>query len=144
MTGLPDDSGSFSPSGTPQIQGSLFARRSHNDTIPLPLQSSMASNTYADRRTDWYNLEPPAFNTRSVSAPISTLPQIEHYQQWQPPPQMSALNAELEMLGLDGDEAPDDELPDYAQSQAEMNARKRAEASARARELEARWRGARR
>jgi hypothetical protein len=56
---------------------------------------------------------------------------------------MAAVNMELEMLGLDDDCAPDDELPDYAQSQAEMNARKREEASARARELEARWRGAR-
>lgn len=57
---------------------------------------------------------------------------------------MSAINSELEMLGLDDDQLrDDDELPDYAQSQAEMNAKKRAEATARARDLEARWRGAR-
>ena len=57
---------------------------------------------------------------------------------------MTAINAELEMLGLDGNHSQDDdELPDYAQSQAEMNAKKRAEAAARARDLEARWRGAR-
>lgn len=57
---------------------------------------------------------------------------------------MNAVNAELEMLGLDGGSLQDDdELPDYAQSQAEMNAKKRAEAAARARDLEARWRGAR-
>lgn len=57
---------------------------------------------------------------------------------------MNAVNAELEMLGLENEHARDDEeLPDYAQSQAEMNAKKRAEAAARARDLEARWRGAR-
>jgi hypothetical protein len=57
---------------------------------------------------------------------------------------MNAINAELEMLGLDEDRFhDDDELPDYAQSQAEMNARKREEAAARARDLEARWLGAR-
>ena len=66
------------------------------------------------------------------------------YDQLHMAPHMHAINAELEMLGLDSDEMPDEELPDYAQSQAEMNARKRQEASARARELEARWRGARR
>lgn len=57
---------------------------------------------------------------------------------------MNAVNAELAMLGLeDGHTSDDEELPDYAQSQAEMNARKREEAAARARDLEARWRGAR-
>lgn len=57
---------------------------------------------------------------------------------------MNAINAELEMLGLDDDRSgDDDELPDYAQSQAEMSAKKRADAAARARDLEARWRGSR-
>lgn len=56
---------------------------------------------------------------------------------------MDVVNRELEILGLSDEQAPDDELPDYAQSQAEMSAKKREEASARARELEARWRGAR-
>jgi hypothetical protein len=57
---------------------------------------------------------------------------------------MNAVNAELEMLGLDSDESPaDEELPNYAQSQAEMDARKREDAAARARDLEARWRDAR-
>jgi hypothetical protein len=50
------------------------------------------------------------------------------------------LNLELERLGLEDEVEPDDdELPDYAQSQAEMNARRRREAAERARELEARW-----
>lgn len=74
---------------------------------------------------------------------MSSMAQPESYRQWQPPPHMAAVNMELEMLGLDDELALDDELPDYAQSQAEMNAKRREEASARARELEARWRGAR-
>jgi len=57
---------------------------------------------------------------------------------------MDAVNAELEMLGLNDLQGSDDELPDYQQSQAEMAAKKRREASARAKELEARWRGTRR
>jgi hypothetical protein len=57
---------------------------------------------------------------------------------------MGAITAELELLGLEDPQGSDDELPDYQQSQAEMAAKKRQEASARARELEARWRGTRR
>jgi hypothetical protein len=56
---------------------------------------------------------------------------------------MAAVNRELEMLGIEDDDASDGELPNYAQSQAEAHARRRAEASARARELEARWRNTR-
>ncbi|KAF2031638.1 hypothetical protein EK21DRAFT_38578, partial [Setomelanomma holmii] len=42
-TGLPDDSDPWSPNAPPQLQGSLFARRSGNDTIPLPLQRGQES-----------------------------------------------------------------------------------------------------
>ncbi|KAH7392796.1 hypothetical protein BKA66DRAFT_509846 [Pyrenochaeta sp. MPI-SDFR-AT-0127] len=144
MTGLPNESDPFSPNATPQLQGSLFARRNHNDTIPLPLQYSMTPPPpQPSRRTDWQNFEPPAFTSRSASAPMSSMSQADPYQQWQPPPHMAAVNMELELLGLEDEYALDDELPDYAQSQAEMNLKKRQEASARARELEARWRGAR-
>jgi hypothetical protein len=53
---------------------------------------------------------------------------------------MNAVNLELERLGLsDDEERNDDELPDYAQSQAEMSEKRRKEAASRARELEARW-----
>jgi hypothetical protein len=56
------------------------------------------------------------------------------------PNNLNAINLELERLGLaDNERPPDDELPDYAQSQAEMAALRRNEASARARELESRW-----
>lgn len=143
-TGLPEDSDPFSPSGPPQLQGSLFARRSGHDTIPLPLQNaSVAAPRTTHIRTDWQNFEPPAFSNRAVSAPMSSLPRQEYYQQFQGSPHIAAVNRELEMLGLEDDNAPDDELPDYAQSQAEAHARSRAEASARARELEARWRSTR-
>jgi hypothetical protein len=56
---------------------------------------------------------------------------------------MTAVNRELELLGLDDTRRLDEELPDYAQSQAEAHERRREEASARARELEARWRSTR-
>ncbi|OAL55625.1 hypothetical protein IQ07DRAFT_482527, partial [Pyrenochaeta sp. DS3sAY3a] len=38
LTGLPDDSDPLSPNAPVQLQGSLFARRTHNDIIPLPMQ----------------------------------------------------------------------------------------------------------
>lgn len=85
-------------------------------------------------------------SSRSVSAPMSSTAGLDISQTSHAnlTPHMNAVNAELELLGLDGDlSAEDDELPDYAQSQAEMNARKRTEAAARARELEARWQGSR-
>ena len=71
-------------------------------------------------------------------------PPLDAYQQWQPPAHLDAVTAELNLLGLNDPQGSDDELPDYQQSQAEMAAKKRQEASARARELEARWRGTRR
>ncbi|KAF1844637.1 uncharacterized protein K460DRAFT_376291 [Cucurbitaria berberidis CBS 394.84] len=142
-TGLPDDPEPFSPNAPPQLQGSLFARRSHNDIIPLPLQYSMAPPAQSSSRTDWQNFEPPEITPRSASARPSRLPIPQPYQQWQPPPQMDTVTMELEMLGLSDEHVADDELPDYAQSQAEMDAKRREEAGARARDLEARWRGAR-
>ncbi|KAF2854992.1 hypothetical protein T440DRAFT_486025 [Plenodomus tracheiphilus IPT5] len=142
MTGLPTDTDSPSSSSPPQLQGSLFARRSRNDTIPIPLQypqypqESQTQPTHS-HRSDWQNFEPPPnISSRSVAGPSSPLS-----EQWRPSSHMQALDLELGMLGLEDEYDSEDELPDYAQSQAEMSARKRAEASARARELEARWRG---
>jgi len=143
-TGLPEDSDTLSPNGPPKLQGSLFARRSGNDIIPIPLQNaSTSSSRTTNLRTDWQNFEPPAFTTRSASTPAFDLPRSPRYQHVQGTPHMAAVNRELEMLGLEDDNARDDELPDYQQSQAEAHERKRAEASARARELEARWRSTR-
>lgn len=144
-TGLPEDSDPFSPTGRPQLQGSLFARRGGNDTIPLPAQNFQAvSPRTTDFRTDWQNYEPPPISHRTASGPPSRRSPPRASQRYQEEtPHMAAVNRELEMLGLD-EEGPDDELPDYAQSQAEAHAKRRAEASARARELEARWRNTRR
>jgi hypothetical protein len=140
-TGLPEDSDPFSPTGPPQLQGSLFARRSGNDTIPLPPQNSTAAaSRHTQPWTDWQNFEPPPFSQQTAPRLASNLTRPEPHQQFQATPHVAAVNRELELLGLEEDDAPDDELPDYAQSQAEAHERRRAEASARARELESRWR----
>jgi hypothetical protein len=140
-TGLSEDSAPFSPNGPPQLRGSLFARRSGSDIIPLPFQNaSAATSSDTDWQTGWQSLEPPAFSSH---APASSLTQPLSYQQSQRTPDMATINRELEILGLDDESGLDDELPNYAQSQAETHARRRAEASARAVELEARWRSTR-
>ena len=144
-TGLPDDADPWSPNGPNRLQGSIFARRSTNDNLPAQAQYIPAPiPDRAHQTASWQSFEPPVTSSRSVSAPVSSQAYPDMYDQLHMTPHMHAINAELEMLGLDSDDMPDEELPDYAQSQAEMNARKRQEASARARELEARWRGARR
>ena len=156
MTGLPNDAEPFSPTGPPQLQGSLFARRSANDTIPIPLQNPQylsrtqpTRRPHREQRDDWQNFEPPphislqAGSAQNHPLPVQN-PPLHAYEQWQPPSHMGAITAELELLGLEDPQGSDDELPDYQQSQAEMAAKKRQEASARARELEARWRGTRR
>jgi hypothetical protein len=143
-TGLPEDSGSFSPNAPPQLQGSLFARRGGNDIIPIPLQNpSSATPRTTQLRTDWQNFEPPPFTSRAVSAPMSCMPRQTYDSHVQETPHMAAINVELEMLGLEDGTVPEEDLPNYQQSQAEAHERRRAEASARARELEARWRSTR-
>jgi hypothetical protein len=143
-TGLPEDNDPFSPTGRPQLQGSLFARRSQNDTIPLPFQNSRStSSRRPDPWTDWQNFEPPQFSRQAATEQSYNPPQLQQPHSFQSTPHMVQVNRELEILGLDDDDAPDDELPNYAQSQAEAHERRRAEASARARELEARWRNTR-
>lgn len=145
-TGLPDETDPWSPNGPNRMQGSLFARRPSNGIIRAPPQYIPAPIPDRTHQTaSWQSFEPPFTSSRSVSAPMSSiLPQgpfdVPHRAT---SPHVNAVNAELEMLGLDDDLLSDDELPDYAQSQAEMDAKKREEAAARARDLEARWRGAR-
>jgi hypothetical protein len=140
-TGLPEDSDPFSPNGPPQLQGSLFARRSGNDIIPLPFQNASAAvSRITEPRTDWQNFEPPSFSNQTASTSAAILPRPEPYQHFQGMSNIDVVNRELEILGLEDDNGPDEELPNYAQSQAEAHARRRAEASARAKELEARWR----
>ena len=146
-TGLPDEADPFSPNGPPQLQGSLFARTSGNDRIPLPLQNTSAlvdEPRLAHSRTEWQNFEPPSFASQSVSASIHDSSRPASSPQPEESFDMTAVNRELELLGLDDTRRLDEELPDYAQSQAEAHERRREEASARARELEARWRSTRR
>ncbi|KAF1364063.1 hypothetical protein EJ07DRAFT_152115 [Lizonia empirigonia] len=144
-TGLPNDTDPWSPNGPNRLQGSLFARRPSNSTTCAPSQYIPAPIPDRTHQTaSWQSFEPPFVPSRSVSAPMSSvLPQDTRIYQSNLTPHINDVNAELEMLGLEQAHSSDDELPDYAQSQAEMNARKREEAAARARDLEARWRGAR-
>lgn len=146
-TGLPNDADPWSPNGPNRLQGSLFARRSSNESTPTPFQYAPAPIPDRTQQTaSWQSFEPPLTTSRSVSAPTSSVLHQDVFQRLplHLTPHMNAVNAELEMLGLNDDQSSDDdELPNYAQSQAEMDARKREEAAARARDLEARWRDAR-
>lgn len=132
--GLPGGFDPLSPTETPRLQGSLFARGSQNDRIPLlPRDTPTQFVPVPIPNYDWI----PQHST-------SALPRRDSYDMNSPPsplrPDLNIINLELERLGLPESEHPaDDELPDYAQSQAEMAAQKRKEASARARELESRW-----
>ncbi|KAF2878204.1 hypothetical protein BDV95DRAFT_600874 [Massariosphaeria phaeospora] len=148
-SGLPGDFDPFSPNSPPQLQGSLFARGSQNDRIPLPLQNPSAASQPPQSQSvsEWQNTgydSVPQVPGRPPVVSSSALPQPDLYQQSQLSPHMNAINLELERLGLEEDEAPpEDELPNYAQSQAEMSARRRQEATNRAKELEARWNNSR-
>ncbi|KAF2269022.1 hypothetical protein CC78DRAFT_335486 [Lojkania enalia] len=150
--GLPDGVGfdTLSPTSPPRLQGSLFSRGRQNDIIPIPLQNSSAGQRSASNPSHpvsgWQNLDynyypTPPGNSSLVSS--SALPRRESYTQPQISPRLNAINLELERLGLSDEDDPEDELPDYAQSQAEMSAKRRQEATARARELEARWNNSR-
>ncbi|KAF2443366.1 hypothetical protein P171DRAFT_455343 [Karstenula rhodostoma CBS 690.94] len=147
--GLPGGFDALSPTETPRLQGSLFARGSQNDRIPLlarDIQAQFVPVPVPDY--DWIPQHAPRDYSVSNSAfpqvSSSALPRRDSYDMNGPPspprPNLNTINLELERLGLsDNERPPDDELPDYAQSQAEMAAQKRKEASARARELESRW-----
>lgn len=153
-SGLTDsglDVDTMSPNGRPRLQGSLFGRGRQNDVIPLPMQYAATSQTSQFHHTGgWqgmgYDYMPaqPAQPSYSQLVSSSALPRPDSFVQSQLTLNMNGINLELERLGLDENEdGPEDELPDYAQSQAEMSARRRAEATNRARELEARWNNAR-
>jgi hypothetical protein len=145
--GIPDFSG-LSPS-SPQVQGSLFARSRQNDRIPLPFQNPPTvtrSQSHQVRGWQGMGYDYPSAPSRTVDQPLvssSALPPIDPHQRSQLSPNLNAINLELERLGLSDEGEPEDELPDYAQSQAEMSAKRRKEATDRARELEARWNNSR-
>ncbi|KAJ4289640.1 hypothetical protein N0V90_010969 [Kalmusia sp. IMI 367209] len=148
--GLPGGFDPLSPSETPRLQGSLFARGNQNDRIPFLARNTSAHSVPVTEvpQYDWMPRQAPRDYSVSSSAlpqtSSSALPRRDSYDIHAPSsprmPNVNAINLELERLGLSENERPpDDELPDYAQSQAEMAALRRKEASARARELESRW-----
>ncbi|KAF2121282.1 hypothetical protein BDV96DRAFT_594495 [Lophiotrema nucula] len=147
--GLPDGLtfDGISPTSPPHLQPSLFSRGRQNDRIPIPLQHpSAVQSSQPHPMGGWqsmgYDYVPSSTAETSQSSLVSSsaLPRPSSYQQSQLSPRINAINMELERLGLsDEEDVPEDELPDYAQSQAEMSAKRRQEATARARELEARW-----
>jgi hypothetical protein len=144
------DFGALSPTSPPALQGSLFSRAPQNDRIPIPLQNP--ANRQPPRTepvTVWHTMganyvpfEPPR-TSASPAVSSSALPRPTSYQQSHLNPQAHDINQELERLGVSDEGEPDDELPNYAQSQAEMVSKRQKEAAARARELEARWNSSR-
>ena len=116
-SGLPEDAG-ISPTSPPDAAPTLFTRPA--TAVPQPAPHS------------YYQHSPPQLQAPQYGAPAP------------PQPRTSSQYFAAELEQLEGDEEmPDEELPDYAQSQAEMNARRRIEAARRAAELERSWARAR-
>lgn len=145
-SGLPDGGlggfDSLSPTSPLRLQGSLFNSNSaRSQQIPLPRQNQ-ARTTYTRPPPQMPQQHPVSgWQAMGYDYVGGSSAQTERRG-----PPLNAINLELERLGLAEDDdvpPPEDELPDYAQSQAEMHARKRKEAAARARELEDRWNHAR-
>lgn len=121
-SGLPDDAGIISPASPPGAAPTLFMRPT--TAVPQPAPHS------------YYQHPPPQLQTPQYGAPAPP--------RAQPLPRTSSQRFAAELEQLEGDEEmPDEELPDYAQSQAEMHARRRTEAARRAAELERSWARAR-
>ena len=123
-SGLPDNAG-ISPTSPPGAAPTLFARPA--TAVPQPAPQPAPHPYYQHPPPP-----PPQFQTPQYGAPAPPLPWTSSQR----------LAAELEQLEGD-EEMPDEELPDYAQSQAEFNARRRTEAARRAAELERSWARAR-
>lgn len=148
--GLPGGFDPLSPTEAPRLQGSLFARGNRNDSIPLLARNNPTHPVPIAEvpQYDWVPRQAPRDYSAPPQVSSSALPRRDSYDinasASSHMPNLNVINMELERLGLsDNERPPDDELPDYAQSQAEMAALKRKEASARARELESRWNSAR-
>ncbi|KAF2016405.1 hypothetical protein BU24DRAFT_200978 [Aaosphaeria arxii CBS 175.79] len=132
-SGFQDGSTDDNSTTSPQIRESLFGRGRQNDRIPIPFQHSIASAAREPvTRPEYTEFEP-------VHVSSSALPRPDSYYSPLPSPGINVINMELERLGISDDGEPDEELPNYAQSQAEMASKRRKEATERARELEARW-----
>ena len=120
-SGLPDDAG-IRPASPLSATPTLFTRPTTAAPQPAP--------------QSYYQHPPPQFQTPQYDALAPPLAQ--------PLLRTSSQRFAAELEQLEGDEEmPDEELPNYAQSQAEMNARRRIEAARRAAELERSWARAR-
>ncbi|KAH7117728.1 hypothetical protein B0J11DRAFT_441442 [Dendryphion nanum] len=141
-----DFSDTVSPISPPPLQGSHFSRGTQNDQIPLPLIQNRPSPSPAPAQRNSSDWSQPLTYARSASAShvsSSALPRPDSYHQPTVSSRVTDINIELERLGISEEENPDDELPNYAQSQAEMASKRAKEARERARELEARWNSSR-
>lgn len=145
--GLPDGNAfsTMSPIGPPQLQGSLYSRGQYQDTIPVREPQSRRSHSTSHTGTDWqsYNYTSPAPTAPLLSSSSNSQSRRSRHRSYQSSSSVQQINLDLERLGISDDEDDDDELPDYAQSQAEMSAKRRKEAADRAKELEERWRRSR-
>ena len=120
-SGLPDDA-SIRPASPLSATPTLFTRPTTAAPQPAP--------------HSYYQHPPPQFQRPQYDALAPPLAQ--------PLLRTSSQRFAAELEQLEGDEEmPDEELPDYAQSQAEMHARRRIEAARRAAELEWSWAWAR-
>ncbi|KAF2744502.1 hypothetical protein M011DRAFT_166552 [Sporormia fimetaria CBS 119925] len=130
---------------SPIITSSAFDRRAPAPALRQHQRmssSALPSRDCAESSTCRSTL--PRTDSDEPFTSSSALPQRESQPDPRPNHHLTVANLELERLGInDEEQVNDDELPDYAQSQAEMSARRRREATARARELEARWAHAR-
>lgn len=170
-SGLPDGAellSTQSPQSPPRAMPSLFAS-AQRDTPPqlpqlgLPMReagSVSVSVPFDAFPVSYQNPHPPQFPEQSQGQnqgqyQYQNQNQNRNQPSYAPRTQAQLFADELERLGgaddeegrggqgRGGEEGTDDELPDYAQSQAEMNELKRREAASRAAELERRWARAR-
>jgi hypothetical protein len=122
-----------------QQQGHQY-RRSHHH-VPTGHFAAQAPPTTSSSRSARHSQTypgPSSASTPSLAPPTSAPPSPP---QRPSPPKLDDLLAALVASVADGDglPPPDDELPDYATSQAEAHALHRDEAARRARELEEGW-----
>lgn len=114
-----------------------------NSSWSVPHHSSNASlYNSALPGIDSYD-QPSSFEAAPSNSPFPRRASYDRPPSEPMPANLVDVNMELERLGIEEEHHPDDELPNYQQSQAEMNERRRVEAAARARELENRWNSSR-
>jgi hypothetical protein len=137
------------PSPQPYSQQQTYPSQSHSQTLPLPPRHHIPlPQLITPRSRSVPSASGPSHHrSSSSSAPMpmpvrrSSPPQQQLLPRGSPqPPTRAQLLAEaLEGIDDDDERGRDDELPDYATSQAEASAKQRNEATRRARELEENW-----